>query len=87
MTPHARKLLPFLSWRRRVTRETLRADLVAGLIGALVVLPQGVAHATLAGLPVQYGLYCAMVPAVVVGSNPEVSAVEREALARIRRST
>ena len=48
-----------------MTRATLRADLVAGLIGALVVLPQGVAYATLAGMPPQYGLYCAMLPAVV----------------------
>ena len=46
-----------------VTRETLRADLLAGLVGALVVLPQGVAYATLAGLPPQFGLYCAMLPA------------------------
>jgi SulP family sulfate permease len=59
------KLFPFLAWRDRVDRTTLRADFVAGLIGALVVLPQGVAFATLAGLPPQYGLYCAMLPAVV----------------------
>ncbi len=37
----------------------------AGLIGALVVLPQGVAYATLAGMPPEYGLYCAMLPAIV----------------------
>ena len=43
----------------------LRADFVAGIVGALVVLPQAVAYATLAGLPPQYGLYCAMVPAVI----------------------
>ena len=64
MAPLALKLLPFLSWRDRVTRETLRADLMAGVIGALVVLPQGVAYATLAGLPPQFGLYCAMLPAI-----------------------
>lgn len=64
MPPLALKLFPFLGWRDRVNRDTLRADLVAGLIGALVVLPQGVAFATLAGMPPQYGLYCAMLPAV-----------------------
>jgi SulP family sulfate permease len=64
VAPLALKLLPFLSWRDRITRETLRADLIAGLIGALVVLPQGVAYATLAGLPPQFGLYCAMLPAI-----------------------
>jgi len=61
----ALKIFPFLSWRHRVTRATMRADLVAGLISALVVLPQGVAYATLAGMPPQYGLYCAMLPAIV----------------------
>lgn len=59
------RLFPFLLWWPDVNRTTLRADTIAGLIGALVVLPQGVAYATLAGLPPQYGLYCAMVPAIV----------------------
>lgn len=59
------RLFPFLLWWPEVNRGTLRADTIAGLIGALVVLPQGVAYATLAGLPPQYGLYCAMVPAIV----------------------
>jgi SulP family sulfate permease len=59
------RLLPFLGWRRRVNRETLRADVIAGLVGAAIVVPQGVAFATLAGMPPQYGLYAAMVPAVV----------------------
>jgi len=61
----ALKLFPFLRWRHRVTPANLRADAVAGLLGALIVLPQGVAYATLAGLPPQYGLYCAMLPAIV----------------------
>jgi len=59
------RLLPFLAWRHRVDAPTLRADLVAGLIGAVLVLPQGVAYATLAGMPPEYGLYGAMLPAVV----------------------
>jgi len=48
-----------------VNRATLKADLIAALMGAIIVLPQGVAFATLAGLPPQYGLYAAMVPAVI----------------------
>jgi SulP family sulfate permease len=60
-----RRLLPFLAWRRRVDARSLGADAAAGTIGALVVLPQGIAFATLAGLPPQYGLYCAIVPAIV----------------------
>ena len=43
----------------------MREDLLAGLVGALVVLPQGIAYATLAGMPPQYGLYSAMLPVAV----------------------
>jgi SulP family sulfate permease len=64
-SPSLRKFLPFLLWWPQITRGTLRADLLAGLSGALIVLPQGVAFATIAGLPPQYGLYAAMVPAVI----------------------
>ena len=64
-SPWLTKLLPFLRWRALLTRETLRADALAGLVGAAIVLPQGVAFATLAGMPPQYGLYAAMVPAVI----------------------
>jgi len=59
------RLLPFLAWRRRVTRITLRADALAGFVGACVVLPQAIAYATLAGLPPQYGLFSAIVPVIV----------------------
>jgi SulP family sulfate permease len=64
-TSRARRLLPFLRWWPRVNRSTLRVDAIAGLIGAVIVLPQGIAFATLAGLPPEYGLYAAMVPAIV----------------------
>ena len=65
MPPLASRLFPFLAWRDRITRESLRADLIAGMVGAVVVLPQAVAYATLAGMPPEYGLYCAMLPVVV----------------------
>ncbi|MDH3690200.1 MAG: SulP family inorganic anion transporter [Gammaproteobacteria bacterium] len=58
-------MLPFLRWWHHVSRETLRADLIAGLTGAALVLPQGVAFATIAGMPPEYGLYASMVPAIV----------------------
>lgn len=60
-----RKTLPFLRWQHRVSRETVRVDLIAGLTGAALVLPQGVAFATIAGMPPEYGLYASMVPAIV----------------------
>jgi len=59
------KLLPMLRWWPLVDRGTLRADGLAGFTGALIVLPQGVAFATIAGLPPEYGLYAAMVPAII----------------------
>lgn len=65
MSPRLVNLFPFLAWRHLIDRATLAADAQAGFVGALVVLPQGVAYATLAGLPPQYGLYCAMVPVIV----------------------
>ena len=63
MTDLATRL--FGPWVLRVGADTLRADALAGLLGALLVLPQGFAFATLAGLPPEYGLYTAIVPCVV----------------------
>ena len=58
--------LPFLRWLKDWREPgAVRADLLAGLTGAVVVLPQGVAFATLAGLPPQVGLYAAMLPCIV----------------------
>ncbi|MBU1986173.1 MAG: SulP family inorganic anion transporter, partial [Proteobacteria bacterium] len=57
--------MPFLKWWPRVTPTTVRADLIAGLTGAVLALPQGVAFATIAGMPPQYGLYAGMVPAII----------------------
>ncbi|NDY92077.1 SulP family inorganic anion transporter [Ideonella livida] len=52
-------------WPRLRQPGTLRADALAGLLSALLVLPQGIAFATLAGLPPQYGLYSAVLPCIV----------------------
>ena len=59
------KYFPPLRWWSLVNRQTLKADLIAGLTGAVVVLPQGVAFALIAGLPPVYGLYTAMVPPII----------------------
>ncbi|MFO8024385.1 SulP family inorganic anion transporter [Thiohalophilus sp.] len=59
------KFFPFLLWWPMVGRHTLKADLLAGLTGAVIVLPQGIAFATIAGLPPQYGLYTAMVTPII----------------------
>jgi len=58
-------LFPFLSWFQLITRDTIKADMIAGITGAIIVLPQGVAFATIAGLPPEYGLYTAMVTPII----------------------
>lgn len=63
--PWLRQLFPFLHWWPRVNRGTLRADATAGLTGGLILVPQGVAFAAIAGMPPEYGLYAAMLPAIV----------------------
>jgi SulP family sulfate permease len=62
---HLENLFPFLKWYRLVTRESIKSDLIAGFTGAVIVLPQGVAFATIAGLPPEFGLYTAMVTPVI----------------------
>lgn len=65
----------FGDWVAEVDSRTLKADALAGLLGALLVLPQGVAFATLAGLPAEYGIYSAIVPCVLaalLGSSRHV---------------
>ncbi|MDI6746456.1 MAG: SulP family inorganic anion transporter [Rhodocyclaceae bacterium] len=64
MSLSIKKLLPFLGWFP-LSRETLRADLFAGLTVALVLVPQSMAYAQLAGLPAYYGLYAAFLPVMV----------------------
>ncbi len=59
------KIFPFLIWFKMVNKETIKADIIAGLTGAVIVLPQGVAFATIAGLPPEYGLYTAMVTPII----------------------
>lgn len=60
-----RRWLPFLHWLPQQTPRSLRVDAIAGLTGAVLVLPQGVAYALLAGLPPEYGLYAAIVPVIL----------------------
>ena len=63
--PSFYKIFPFLRWWPMVNRDSNKIDLMAGLTGAMIVLPQGVAFATIAGMPPEYGLYAAMVPAII----------------------
>ncbi|MEM8906408.1 MAG: SulP family inorganic anion transporter [Bacteroidota bacterium] len=62
---YLKRIFPFLSWLPLVNAASLRADLIAGLSGAIIVLPQGVAFAIIAGMPPIYGLYTAMVTPII----------------------
>ena len=59
------RLLPFLEWFKGYSSALLRRDLVGGVTVALVLIPQSMAYAQLAGLPPYYGLYAAFIPPVI----------------------
>jgi len=59
-----RRLLPFLRWLP-LQRRTLRADAIAGATVAMVLIPQSMAYAQLAGMPAYYGLYAAFLPVII----------------------
>lgn len=63
--PTRRSLFPFLSWLPRQTRASVGRDLIVGLSGAILALPQSIAYALIAGLPPEYGLYAAIVPVLI----------------------
>jgi SulP family sulfate permease len=72
-----RRFLPFLDWIGQVRDpNVLRADLVAGTTVALVLIPQSMAYAQLAGLPAYYGLYASFLPVIVAslwGSSAQLA--------------
>jgi sulfate permease, SulP family len=58
------RLFPFLSWFP-INSVILRGDMMAGITGALVLVPKAMAYAQLSGLPVYFGLYTAFIPAIL----------------------
>ncbi|WP_285418818.1 SulP family inorganic anion transporter [Pseudomonas sp. efr-133-TYG-5] len=63
--PSRRSLFPFLTWLPRQTRASVGRDLIVGLSGAILALPQSIAYALIAGLPPEYGLYAAIMPVLI----------------------
>lgn len=59
------QLFPISDWLNTYTRQDLSNDLFAGIITAILLVPQGIAYAILAGLPPQLGLYASILPPVV----------------------
>ncbi|MDB4292974.1 SulP family inorganic anion transporter [Maribacter sp.] len=69
------KIFPFLGWLGSYQKSDFPKDLVAGLTVAVVLIPQGMAYAMIAGLPPVYGLYAAIVPILayaVLGTSRQV---------------
>jgi SulP family sulfate permease len=62
-----RRLVPALQWLPAYRRQDLAGDLMAGLIVAIMLVPQGMAYALLAGLPPQVGLYASILPLIIYG--------------------
>ena len=60
-----KRIFPFLSWITNYDRSKLNSDLVAGLTVGIMLIPQGMAYAMIAGMPPIYGLYAALVPQLV----------------------
>ena len=76
--------IPAAAWLRAYERAWLRSDLVAGLTAAAVVVPQAMAYADIAGLPLAVGLYTALVPLVVyavMGTSRPLSVTTTSTLA------
>jgi len=81
-----RTIYPFASWPFSYRREWLRADLVAGLTAAAVVIPKAMAYAVIAGLRVEAGLYAALAAMLVyplLGSSRPLSVTTTSALAML----
>ena len=71
-----KKLIPILEWLPNYKISSLRGDCIAGITVAIILIPQGIAYALIAGLPPIYGLYCALVPQLVYavfGSSRQVA--------------
>jgi len=70
------RIFPFLAWFKKYNLEAFRIDAVSGLTVALVLVPQSMAYAQLAGLPPYYGLYASFIPpmiAALFGSSRQLA--------------
>ena len=71
-----KKIIPILEWLPNYTTSRFRGDFIAGITVGIILIPQGIAYALIAGLPPIYGLYTALVPQVmyaIFGSSRQVA--------------
>ena len=61
------QFMPILDWGRTYNRQTVSSDLLAAVIVTIMLIPQSLAYALLAGLPAQVGLYASMLPLIAYG--------------------
>lgn len=69
-------IFPILKWLENYKKEWLKNDLSAGITVGVLLIPQGMAYALVAGLPPEYGLYASFVPLLiyaVMGSSPHLA--------------
>ena len=60
-----KKIIPILEWLPNYEKSLFRDYLIAGITVGIILIPQGIAYALIAGLPPIYGLYCALVPQII----------------------
>jgi SulP family sulfate permease len=71
-----KELIPILEWLPNYNSSRFKGDFIAGIIVSIILIPQGIAYALIAGIPPIYGLYCALVPQLVYaifGSSRQVA--------------
>ncbi|MFC2110721.1 SulP family inorganic anion transporter, partial [Bacteroidota bacterium] len=71
-----KKFFPILEWFPKYNSTFLKKDAIAGITVGVVLIPQGIAYAMIAGLPPIYGLYTALIPQIIyalLGTAPRVA--------------
>ena len=85
-----KKIFPSQKWIREYRRRDLRLDVLAGMTTAVMLIPQALAYALLAGLPPIVGLYGSILPVIVyalLGTSRQLSVAPVALLSLMRRST
>ena len=76
MMNQIKQFFPVFEWLKEYSSSTLKSDAFAGLTVGVMIIPQGMAYAMIAGLPPVYGLYAALVPQIIyafMGSSRQLA--------------
>jgi len=69
MIDRLRRYIPVLDWGRTYNRDALQNDMIAAVIVTIMLIPQSLAYAMLAGLPPEAGLYASILPIILMPSS------------------